>query len=111
MHIAIGSDQRTHLTDTVLEELERRGIEVGRYWTPGSPPLTARERTPVAWLASPPLRRVTPFPGQGASKTPNLDRCVWFDRSDFVEMPTLSSMHEALGTPGIVGAHHEREEG
>ncbi|MFC1935187.1 hypothetical protein ACFLX9_00215 [Chloroflexota bacterium] len=26
MRIAIGSDQRTHLTDSVLEELEKRGI-------------------------------------------------------------------------------------
>jgi len=25
MRIAIGSDERTHLTDNVLEELERRG--------------------------------------------------------------------------------------
>lgn len=28
MKIAIGSDERTHLTDFVIEELERRGIEL-----------------------------------------------------------------------------------
>lgn len=31
MRIATGSDEKTHLTDTVLAELERRGVEVELY--------------------------------------------------------------------------------
>ena len=31
MQIAVGSDERTHLTDGVLVELERRGVEVELY--------------------------------------------------------------------------------
>ena len=31
MRIAIGSDERTHLTDTVVRELEKRGIELEVY--------------------------------------------------------------------------------
>ncbi|MEZ4547973.1 MAG: RpiB/LacA/LacB family sugar-phosphate isomerase [Thermodesulfobacteriota bacterium] len=31
MKIAIGSDERTHLTDFVMEELSKRGIEVEPY--------------------------------------------------------------------------------
>ena len=31
MHIAVGSDERTPLTDTVIKELERRGMEVEIY--------------------------------------------------------------------------------
>ena len=31
MRIAIGSDERTHLTDCVLEDLEKRGVELEMY--------------------------------------------------------------------------------
>jgi len=31
MKIAVGSDKRTHLTDFVIDELERRGIEIELY--------------------------------------------------------------------------------
>ena len=33
MRMAVGSDERTHLTDSVLAELERRGVEVDLYGT------------------------------------------------------------------------------
>jgi ribose 5-phosphate isomerase B len=39
MRIAIGSDERTHLTDFVIEELKKKGIELEVYGPPAGEPI------------------------------------------------------------------------